>query len=259
MVTLFDNFDYNIIRHLIKIFYSKREKLEHLEDKSIENKENLCKLAEKLLPSAIKYKEILSANKEVPVNILGLEDGVNFDDYILKRSDFEDFSINEFNRVYSPIQEILKRNNLDLIDISTLELIGGGIRIPKIKDILSEYISSDKIGFHMNGDDSIALGLGYLAANISDNKYLNKKTDFVNYGNNFEYTFTLTDSDKENLFRDFDLRSSCDEQTSLNLNNVQTECVSRGGPSGGSAGGIKRRCSIGGTNADGDCDRRVAE
>jgi hypoxia up-regulated 1 len=185
------NFDYNIVRHFLEMYNKNklnRDQLTYLEDN--DNKE--AKKAEKILPSAIKYKEILSANKEVPVYILGVEEGLsnNIEGVILTRKQFEDFSQDEVERVYAPIEEILKRNpSVTLNDIQAIEFIGGGHRIPKIKEYLQQYIPAGKLGHHMNGDDAIALGAAFIAANVTNNFPPNKRI-FLN-GNGFNFDIKI--------------------------------------------------------------------
>lgn len=58
--------------------------------------------------------------------------------------------------------------NLTLDSIDAIELLGGGVRVPKIQEILKQYVGErDIIGQHLNGDEAMALGASFLAANFS--------------------------------------------------------------------------------------------
>ena len=141
------------------------------------------KIIEKIIPSAIKYKEILSAGKYAMVNILGIEGGQNLDGKIT-RDEFEAASADELSRVYKPIEKILQSANMTLDDISWVEIIGGSVRVPAVQNLLKEKLGS-KLGVHMNGDDSVAFGAAFVAANFSSNFRLAQKIELY-HGNNFE-------------------------------------------------------------------------
>ena len=95
------------------------------------------KVYEKLRPSARKYKEVLSANKEVFITIMGVEGGDDLQTKIT-RDEFEEINKYLINEVYSPIDDVLKKSNLTINNISQIELIGGSIRIPAIQDELKK-------------------------------------------------------------------------------------------------------------------------
>lgn len=150
------------------------------------------KVYEKIRPSAIKYKEVLSANKEVHITVIGVEGGNDLQTKIT-REEFEEVNKDLIDKVYNPIEEVLQKTNMTISNISQIELIGGSIRIPaiqeKIKSKLGEY--SEILGIHMNGDDSMAFGAAYMCANSSKNFLGTRKTFMVN-GANEKFKFYLS-------------------------------------------------------------------
>jgi molecular chaperone DnaK (HSP70) len=46
-------------------------------------------------------------------------------------------------------------------------LIGGGIRTPKIVEILKNSLKVDELHSHLNGDEAMCFGSAYIAANVS--------------------------------------------------------------------------------------------
>ena len=150
------------------------------------------KVYEKIRPSAIKYKEVLSANKEVHITVIGVEGGNDLQTKIT-REEFEEVNKDLIDKVYNPIEDVLKKTNMTISNISQIELIGGSIRIPaiqeKIKSKLGEY--SEILGIHMNGDDSMAFGAAYMCANSSKNFLGTRKTFMVN-GANEKFKFYLS-------------------------------------------------------------------
>jgi hypoxia up-regulated 1 len=204
------NFDYNLVKYLMKEFYSKKgekdsEGLKYLESQTDDSNEfdfkKYSRIAEKIIPSAIKYKEILSANKEALVNILGVEEGENLVTTI-SRSMFEKISQKDFDKIYLPFEDLLKRNpNITIDKIEAIEFIGGGSRVPLIKETFKNNVPANKIGTHMNGDDCFALGATYIASNSTFSRngiyYNNKKAFLDKFGTNYKLKIKLeTDTEK---------------------------------------------------------------
>lgn len=119
---------------------------------------------------ANKVKEVLSANQEYPVKAEQLHADV---DLVTKvtRAEFEELCDDLFSRLTLPIDAALKMANMTLSDINAVELLGGGIRIPKVKRVLDDYfkVSKLELGQHLNGDEAMALGAAFRAANLSTN------------------------------------------------------------------------------------------
>ena len=118
-------------------------------------------LYNKLYQYAYKFKETLSANKEVHMNFA--LDNKNYKG-IITRDEFNEVNKNEFNKIPKLLDELFLKTNKTLKDISQFELIGGSIRIPEIQNVIRDYIgeeNNDLIGTHLNGDDSVAIGAAY--------------------------------------------------------------------------------------------------
>ena len=127
-----------------------------IDEKNLDNN-----LYNKLYQYVYKFKETLSANKEVHMNFA--LDNKNYKG-LLTRDDFNEINKNEFNKLPKLFDELFLKTNKTLKDISQFELIGGSIRIPEIQNVIRDYIgeeNEDLIGTHLNGDDSIAIGAAY--------------------------------------------------------------------------------------------------
>ena len=180
-----------------------------------------------MLPYAKKYKEILSANKEININIIGLDDE-EYED-ILTREEFLNECNDEINMVYEPIKSILEKTNKKIQDIEQIEFIGGGHRIPIIKEKIKEYVPSNKIGVHLNGDDAVALGAGIYVSNlkgmINSVNGIQKKVDLQNYGYIFDIRIRIRNYDiveneklEENKKKQLNI---CEE----NYNKIAYDCI----------------------------------
>lgn len=176
-------------KNMVKLMMKKFDELPVRKGKKsiMDNK----KIYEKLRPSARKYKEVLSANKEVFITVMGVEGGDDLQTKIT-REEFEEMNKYVIDQVYSPIEDVLKGTNLTIENISQIELIGGSIRIPAVQEELKKKLGekSDILGIHMNGDDSMALGAAYMCANSSKN-FLGSRKTFMQNGANEKYKFYL--------------------------------------------------------------------
>ena len=176
------NFDYK----LAKLIYKKYKKKTLNVDLTKEDLDNIPQeTITRLLPYAIKYKEILSANKETVIHVLGIEKNTEFED-ILTREEFLNECEEEFNKVYTPLEKLMKRNDLSIQNIMQIEFVGGCHRIPKVKEVIAKYIPQNKLGVHLNGDDVVAFGAGIYLTNIlgmiNSVNGVQKKVNLLNHG-----------------------------------------------------------------------------
>lgn len=121
----------------------------------------------KLRIMANKVKHVLSANNDFPIFIDALHDDTNYQSH-LSRAKFEEICHDLLERTVIPISNALKAANMTLDDIHGVELIGGGMRVPKIQDAIKEALGGKlDLGMHINSDESMALGAAFHGANVS--------------------------------------------------------------------------------------------
>lgn len=125
------------------------------------------KIIKRLLKEVVKMKDILSANKQVQVKLGELADYVSLST-IVERKDFEEKAADFFTRVMKPVEEALTKAGVTADQIDLVELIGGGIRVPKIQELLVQKLGEGKeLGVHLNGDEAMCFGSAFIAANSS--------------------------------------------------------------------------------------------
>ena len=142
----------------------------------------------KLLKECTKFKETLSANKDHHFYSENLFDGVDFKSHI-QRSIFEEKAQNLLKYATSPIDYVLKVGNRTLQDVDVLEIIGGSVRVPKVQQLLTQYLGGKELGAHLNGDESMAFGAAFLAANLSHS--FRVRPVWLYDGYNFQINLTL--------------------------------------------------------------------
>jgi len=121
----------------------------------------------KLRLQANKVKHVLSANNDIPVYMDALHDDTSYQTHV-SRAKFEEVCHDLLLRATEPITNALKAANKTLDDIDGVELIGGGMRVPKVQEEIQTLLG-DKLdlGMHINSDESMALGAAFHGANVS--------------------------------------------------------------------------------------------
>lgn len=121
----------------------------------------------KLRVQANKVKHVLSANNDIPVFVDGLYKDTGLSTHV-SRAKFEELTHDLLERSVAPIQKALDAANMTLADIDEVELIGGGMRIPKVQEMLKSHLGESlDLGMHINSDEAMALGAAFHGANVS--------------------------------------------------------------------------------------------
>lgn len=151
----------------------------------------------KLLAQAQKTKAVLSSNKVAPFIVESLYEDTDFQATI-KREDFEEMCKDMLAGLTSPIETALKEANVTMADITQVEVVGGAWRVPRVQQLLSEFLEkgSDKklpLGQHLNGEEAAALGAALVAANASSS-FRVKKIFFSDISSH-EYAVQIVSAD----------------------------------------------------------------
>jgi len=120
----------------------------------------------KIRLQANKVKHVLSANQEIPVHMDALYDDMSLSMHIT-RSQFEELCDDLATRATDPILSALAAANITIEKVDAIEMIGGGMRVPKVQAGLTSVLGDKELGMHINSDESMALGAAFYGANIS--------------------------------------------------------------------------------------------
>ena len=163
----------------------------------------------KLMSVLNKVKERLSVNRNSSVHI---EDF--FQDMPLSKK----FTRNEFEQnchdIFGNLKKILVDFKRELkekqikYNIDDIEIIGGTVRIPKVKEIIKKFYDRE-LGTHMNGDNGPSLGAAFIAANYSNGTRTKKV--IMEDGPNYSVNVTVR----------FDNRTSINEKDNLENENKE--------------------------------------
>ena len=120
-----------------------------------------------------KTKDVLSANRITDVKVSELADYVTLF-FKLDRETFEEKSAHLFERVAKPIETALKEAGLTVEDIDQVEILGGGLRVPKVQEIIKETMKTEELHVHLNGDEAMCFGASFMASNSSSSYKVRK-------------------------------------------------------------------------------------
>ncbi|KAK4231286.1 heat shock protein 70 family [Podospora fimiseda] len=149
------NFDKAIVEHLQKEFNGKYK----IDIKT--NPKALCRV----YAAAEKLKKILSANQQAPLNIESLMNDIDVR-AMVTRDEFEAMCTPLLNRVPEILQKALADSKLSAEDIDIVELVGGGSRVPAIKERIQAFFNKP-LSFTLNQDEAIARGCAFSCAILS--------------------------------------------------------------------------------------------
>ncbi|XP_070160934.1 hypoxia up-regulated protein 1 isoform X2 [Polyergus mexicanus] len=119
----------------------------------------------KLFKEAGRVKTVLSANADHYAQIEGLIDDIDFK-FQVTREKLEEICVDLFERITNPVKLALESSALTMDVISHVVLVGAGTRMPKVQEILSQYVKTE-LSKNINTDEAAALGAAYKAADLS--------------------------------------------------------------------------------------------
>nr|CUU98592.1 hypothetical transcript [Hymenolepis microstoma] len=147
------DFDMAIFKHLVKEIQEKH-KLDVMSNK---------KARVRLLKACDKLKKVMSTNStEIPINVECLMEDTDIS-CKMKREFFESLCESLLLRVKQTMENALVASNLKVADLHSVELVGGGTRIPAVKNLVKEVFQKDG-STTLNADEAVARGCAFMAA-----------------------------------------------------------------------------------------------
>jgi heat shock 70kDa protein 4 len=149
------NFDKALVDHLAKEFQAKYK---------IDIFSNPRAVA-RVYAAAEKTKKILSANQQAPVNIESLMNDVDVS-AMVTRQEFEALIDPLLAKTTGPLEEALAQAKLTKDDIDFIEVVGGGSRVPAIKERIQSFFGKN-LSYTLNADEAAARGCAFSCAILS--------------------------------------------------------------------------------------------
>jgi len=119
----------------------------------------------RVLAAAEKLKKILSANQQGPLNIESLMNDIDVR-AMITRQEFEAMVEPVLNRINGPLEQALAEAKLKVEDIDVVEVVGGGSRVPAVKERIQAFFGKT-LSFTLNQDEAIARGCAFGCAILS--------------------------------------------------------------------------------------------
>lgn len=117
------------------------------------------------LAAAEKTKKVLSANQQSPVNIESLMNDIDASSMVT-RQEFEEMIQPLLNRTHEPLEAALAQAKLTKDDIDVIEIVGGGSRVPALKERIQSFFGKP-LSYTMNADEAVARGCAFSCAILS--------------------------------------------------------------------------------------------
>ncbi|KAI9167244.1 putative heat shock protein Hsp88 [Paramyrothecium foliicola] len=149
------DFDKALVDHLAKEFKGKHKVDIYTHGRAMA----------RTIAAAEKAKKILSANQQAPVNIESLMNDVDAS-AMVTRQEFEAMVEPLLSRTHVPLEQALAQAKLTKDDIDSVEIVGGGSRIPALKERIQAFFGKN-LSYTMNADEAIARGCAFSCAILS--------------------------------------------------------------------------------------------
>ncbi|KAL0486377.1 HSP70 [Acrasis kona] len=130
-----------------------------------------------------RVKKVLSANSETMFRVESIMNDIDVN-FKFTREEFESMSQDLLRRFEVPVKKALEDSKIELSDLHSIELLGGGSYIPSLKNIIST-IFQKPVSTTLNSLESIARGCAIQAAILSPSFNLARQmtvADAVPYG-----------------------------------------------------------------------------
>ncbi|KAK7743195.1 adenyl-nucleotide exchange factor sse1 [Cytospora paraplurivora] len=115
--------------------------------------------------AAEKTKKILSANQQAPLNIESLMNDIDVS-AMVTRQEFEALIEPLLNKTHVVLEQALTDAKLTKDDIEIIEVVGGGSRVPAIKERIQAFFGKP-LSFTLNQDEAVARGCAFSCAILS--------------------------------------------------------------------------------------------
>lgn len=119
-------------------------------------------------------KRTLSTTTQTSIEVDSLSEGVDLN-LTITRAKFEQLCDSVFRRTIAPLDRLLQDAKMSKSEIDEIVMVGGSTRIPRIRQLVSDYFGGKKLNDSVNPDEAVAYGAAVQAHILSGGQ--SKKTD----------------------------------------------------------------------------------
>ena len=102
-------------------------------------------------------KRTLSSATQASVEVDSFSDGIDFS-CVITRAKFESICDALFQRCVAPLDGLLRDAKMSKDQIHEVVMVGGSSRIPRVRQLLSDYFNGKKLNDSVNPDEAVAYG-----------------------------------------------------------------------------------------------------
>ncbi|KAL6061580.1 Hypoxia up-regulated protein 1 [Balamuthia mandrillaris] len=157
------DFDHRFAQHMAHL---ATEQLRQRPQLPFENIAENARAMVRIQAATEKAKLVLSTNQETTFSVEGLLPDFDFRTTIT-RDKFEELCQDLFDRVADPVRRVLAEANMTADQLQGLEIVGGGVRVPKVQTVLKDAFGREDVDRHLNGDEAAVLGAVFFGAQLS--------------------------------------------------------------------------------------------
>ena len=152
-----EDFDNRVVDHFVKEFQRKHKKDLTGNARAMRRLRTACERA----------KRTLSASAQTTIEIDSLFEGVDFFSS-LTQARFEELCMDLFRGTLEPVQKVLKDAKIAKADVHEVVLVGGSTRIPKVRQLLTDFFNGKEPSRSINPDEAVAYGAAVQAAILTN-------------------------------------------------------------------------------------------
>jgi L1 cell adhesion molecule like protein len=120
-------------------------------------------------------KRTLSTSTQANIEIDALVDGIDFN-IVMTRAKFENLCESAFKRTIAPLDQVLRDAKMSKDQIHEIVMVGGSTRIPKIRELVSQYFNGKKLNDSVHPDEAVAYGAAIQAHILTADKNTTDRT-----------------------------------------------------------------------------------
>ncbi|KAL4321976.1 Heat shock 70 kDa protein [Arachis hypogaea] len=111
-------------------------------------------------------KRTLSSTSQTTIEIDSLFEGIDFYATITLAR-FEELNMDLFRKCMEPVEKCLRDAKVDKVQIHDIVLVGGSTRIPKVQQLLQDFLNGKELCKSINHDEAVAYGAAVQAFILS--------------------------------------------------------------------------------------------
>jgi L1 cell adhesion molecule like protein len=139
------------------------------------NLKNNVRSLRRLRTACERAKRTLSTSTQTAIEIDSLIDGIDFNVNI-SRAKFENLCDSLFRRTIAPLEQVLRDAKMAKNEIHEVVMVGGSTRIPKIRELVSNFFNGKKLNDSVHPDEAVAYGAAIQAHILTKGKEGNDRT-----------------------------------------------------------------------------------